>query len=116
MGKPIPDALTFRARAIERARTGGLPQAQVARGRGVKPETLRWSVKQVEIDAVPRDGRTTDEKAKRARLRRAVVILADAVRVMERVLAGRRADLPGLARHADRRKTRNRVGIPELAS
>jgi transposase-like protein len=79
MGKPIhaPYAAEFRARAVELVRSSGLSQAQVARDLGVIPETLRLWVKQAEIDAGRRDGRTSDAKAELARLRREVAVLKE---------------------------------------
>jgi transposase len=58
-------------------RSSGLSKAQVARDRGVNPETLRLWAKPAAMDAGRRDGRTSDEKAELARLRREVAVLTE---------------------------------------
>ena len=72
MGKPTrrPYDAAFRARAVELARTSGLPRAQVARDLGLKPETLRLWATQAAVDAGERSRPTTDRRAEPARLRR----------------------------------------------
>ncbi len=80
MGKPThrPYDREFRTRAVELARTSGLPRAQVARDLGLNPETLRLWVKQRAIDAGERAGLTADERAELARLRRENAVLREA--------------------------------------
>ncbi len=79
MGQPIPapDAPEFRARAVELVPSSELSTAHVARDLGLTPETLRRWVKQAEIAAGRRDGRTTDEQAELARLRPEVAVLEE---------------------------------------
>ena len=89
MGKPLhgPDEPAFRARAVELVRTSGLSQAQVARDLGINTETLRLWVKPAEIDTGRRDGLTTEEKAKLARLRREVAVLREAREILKQAAA-----------------------------
>jgi transposase len=77
----------FRARAVELVRTRGLPRAQVARDLGINVETLRLWVKQAEIDAGRRDGRTSDEKAELTRLRREVAVLKEEREILKKAAA-----------------------------
>ena len=79
MGKPThrPYDSAFRARAVEVVRIGGLPRAQVARDLGLNPETLRLWARQATIDAGERAGRTTDERAELAQLRRENAVLRE---------------------------------------
>jgi transposase len=74
---PGPYEPEFRTRAIELVRTRGLPRAQVARALGINVDTLRLWVNQAEIDAGRREGRTSDDKAEVARLRREVAVLRE---------------------------------------
>ena len=80
----VPYDPEFRARAVELVRTRGLSRAQVARGLGVNPETLRLWVKQAEVDAGQRDGLTTDEKAELVRLRRENRILREEREILKK--------------------------------
>ncbi len=79
MGKPThrPYDLEFRTHAVALARTSGLPRARVARDPGRNPETLRLWVKRGAIDAGERAGRTADERAELARLRRENAVLRE---------------------------------------
>jgi transposase len=77
----------FRARAIELVRTRGLPRAQVARDLGVNVETLRLWVKQAEIDAGRREGRTSDDQAELTRLRRENAVLREEREVLKKAAA-----------------------------
>jgi len=79
MGKPThrPYGPEFRARAVELARTSGLPRAQVARDLGRNPETLRLWVKQSAVDTGERTGLTTAERVALARRRRANAVLRE---------------------------------------
>lgn len=89
MGKPIhpPYDPEFRARAVELARSSGLPKAQVARDLGVNAETLRLWVKQAEVDGGQRAGVTTDEKAELTRLRREVAMLKEEREILKKAAA-----------------------------
>jgi transposase len=89
MGKPIhaPYDLEFRARAVELVRSDELFLALVAHALGITPETLRLWVKQAEVDAGRRGGRTTEEKAEVARLRREVAVLQDEREILKKAVA-----------------------------
>ena len=67
----------FRARAVELARTSGLPPSQVARDLGIDPDTIRRWLRQADVDAGRRDGVSTDTKAELARLQREVALLKE---------------------------------------
>ncbi len=86
MGKPThrPYDLEFRTRAVELARTSGLPRAQVARDLGLNPETLRLWVKQSAVDAGERTGLTTDERTELARLRRENAVLREEREILKK--------------------------------
>ena len=77
----------FRARAIELARTSGLPPSQVARDLGIDPDTLRRWLRQADIDAGRRQGATTDEKAELLRLRREVALLREERDILQKATA-----------------------------
>jgi len=77
----------FRARAIELARTSGLPPSQVARDLGIDPDTIRRWLRQAEVDAGRRDGATTDEKAELLRLRREVALLREERDILQKATA-----------------------------
>jgi transposase len=77
----------FRARAIELARTSGLPPSQVARDLGIDPDTIRRWLRQAEVDAGGRDGATTDEKAELLRLRREVALLREERDILQKATA-----------------------------
>jgi transposase len=81
---PGPYDSEFRTRAIELVRTRGLPRAQVARDLGINVDTLRLWVKQAEIDAGRREGRTSDDKAELARLRREVAVLREEREILKK--------------------------------
>jgi transposase len=57
---------------VEVARASGLAPSQVARDRGIDPDTIRRWLRQADVDAGRREGATTDEKAEVVRLRREV--------------------------------------------
>ena len=77
----------FRARAIELARTSGLPPSQVARDLGLDPDTIRRWLRQAEVDAGRRQGATTDEQAELLRLRREVALLREERDILHKVTA-----------------------------
>ena len=60
----------FRQRAIELARTGDKPVAQIAADLGIATSCLRRWMKQDDIEGGRRDGLNTDERAELVRLRR----------------------------------------------
>ena len=77
----------FRARAIELARTSGLPPSQVARDFGIDPDTIRRWLRQADIDAGRHQGATTDEKAEVLRLRREVALLREERDILQKATA-----------------------------
>jgi transposase len=80
----VPDNPEFRARAVERVRTRGLPRAQVARDLGVHVETLRLGGKQAESDASRHPGLTTVEKAELVRRRRENAVLKEEREILKK--------------------------------
>ncbi len=85
----------FRARAVELARTSALPPRQIARDRGIDPDTLRRWLRQADVDAGHRQGTTTDEQAELVRLRREVALLREARDILQQATASRaRASAP----------------------
>lgn len=60
----------FRREAVELARTGGKPIAQVARDLGVSGQTLHTWIKQGDDDAGRREGLSTEEREELRCLRR----------------------------------------------
>ena len=77
----------FRARAVELARTSALPPSQIARDRGIDPDTLRRWLRQADVAAGRRQGATTDEKAELVRLRRAVALLREERDILQQATA-----------------------------
>jgi transposase len=67
----------FRTRAVELARTSGLPPAEVARDLGIDRDTLKRWLRQAEVDAGERAGIPTDERAELLRLRRENALLKE---------------------------------------
>ncbi len=67
---PRPHPPEFRQRAIELARLGDKPKAQIAQDLGISESCLRNWVKQDDIDGGVRKGLSTDERAELVALRR----------------------------------------------
>lgn len=80
----LPYPAEFRERAIELARTSGLPPGQVARDVGVDPDTIRRWLRQAEIDAGQRPGLLIDERAELVRLRREVALLKEEREILKK--------------------------------
>jgi transposase len=83
---PAPKPPEFRRRAVELAREGGKPIAQVARDLGVSESGLRRWMAQADVDEGRKQGLTTAEREELSRLRRENRVLR-----MERDLLSRAA-------------------------
>jgi transposase-like protein len=83
---PAAKPLEFRRRAVELAREGLKPVAQVAKDLGVSESGLRRWMAQADIDVGRREGLTSGEKEELTRLRRENRVLR-----MERDLLSRAA-------------------------
>jgi transposase len=77
----------FRARAVELARTSGLPPSQIAHDLGIDPDTIRRWLRQADVDAGRREGATTDEKAELLRLRRENALLREERDILQKATA-----------------------------
>lgn len=83
---PAPHPPEFRRRAVELAREGSRPIAQLAKELGVSDSGLRKWVSQAEIDEGHRQGLTTADREELVKLRRENRVLR-----MERDLLSRAA-------------------------
>lgn len=83
---PAAKPLEFRSRAVELAREGLKPVAQIAKDLGISESGLRRWMAQADVDEGKREGLTTAEKEELTRLRRENRVLR-----MERDLLSRAA-------------------------
>lgn len=83
---PAPHPPEFRRRAVELAREGSRPIAQLAQELGISDSGLRKWIQQTEIDEGKREGLTSAEREELLRLRRENRVLK-----MERDLLSRAA-------------------------
>jgi transposase-like protein len=83
---PRPHPPEFRQRAIELAREGARPIAQIARDLGIADSCLRNLLRQADIDTGKREGLTTEERTELVRLRRENRVLK-----MEKEILGKAA-------------------------
>lgn len=83
---PAPHPTEFRRRAVELAREGSRPIAQLAKELGISDSGLRKWIQQAEIDEGKREGLTSVEREELVRLRRENRVLR-----MERDLLSRAA-------------------------
>jgi transposase len=83
---PAARPLEFRRRAVELAREGDKPVAQIAKDLGISESGLRRWMAQADVDEGKREGLTTAEKEELTRLRRENRVLR-----MERDLLSRAA-------------------------
>ena len=84
---PAAKSPEFRRRAVELARLGEKPIAQIARDLGIAESGLRRWVKQADIDEGKKDGLTSDERAELVRLRREKRVLEMEVEILKRASA-----------------------------
>ncbi len=59
---PAPKPVEFKKRAVELARSGGKPVAEIARDLGISESGLRRWMSQADIDEGKREGLSTAEK------------------------------------------------------
>ena len=83
---PVPHPPEFRRRAVELAREGSRPIAQLAKELGISDSGLRKWVSQAEIDEGNKQGLTTADREELSKLRRENRVLR-----MERDLLSRAA-------------------------
>lgn len=84
---PAPKSPEFRRRAVELARLGEKPIAQIAKELGIAESGLRRWMKQADIDEGKKDGLTSDERAELVRLRREKRVLEMEVEILKRASA-----------------------------
>lgn len=84
---PAPKSPEFRRRAVELARLGEKPIAQIAKDLGIAESGLRRWMKQADIDEGKKDGLTSDERAELVRLRREKRVLEMEVEILKRASA-----------------------------
>jgi transposase len=84
---PAAKPVEFRRRAVELARQGDKPVAQIARDLGVSESGLRRWMAQAEVDEGRREGLTTAEKQELVRLRRDNRVLATENEILKRAAA-----------------------------
>ena len=84
---PAAKSPEFRRRAVELARLGEKPIAQIARDLGIAESGLRRWVKQADIDEGKKDGLTSDERAELVRLRRDKRVLEMEIEILKRASA-----------------------------
>jgi transposase len=85
---PAPRPAEFRRRAVELARQGNIPMAQLAKDLGVAESGLRRWMKQADLDEGRRsDGLTSDERKELAELRRRNRVLEMENEILKRASA-----------------------------
>ena len=85
---PAPRPAEFRRRAVELARQGNIPIAQLAQDLGVAESGLRRWMKQADLDEGRRsDGLTSDERKELAELRRRNRVLEMENEILKRASA-----------------------------
>jgi transposase len=85
---PAPRPAEFRRRAVELARQGNIPIAQLAKDLGVAESGLRRWMKQADLDEGRRsDGLTSDERKELAELRRRNRVLEMENEILKRASA-----------------------------
>ena len=84
---PAPRPPEFRRRAVELARLGEHPVAQIAKDLGISESCLRnWMAKD-DVDAGHREGLTSPERAELVRLRREVRVKDMEIEILKRASA-----------------------------
>jgi transposase-like protein len=84
---PAAKPVEFRRRAVELAREGDKPVAQIARDLGISESGLRRWMAQSEVDEGKREGLTTAEKQELTRLRRENRVLKTENEILKRAAA-----------------------------
>ncbi len=85
MPRPYPPE--FRQRAVELAREGAVPVAQVAKDLGIADSCLRNWLHQADIDTGRREGLTSSERAELVELRRKLRVAEMEVEILRRAAA-----------------------------
>ncbi len=84
---PAPKPVEFKRRAVELARQGGKPVAEIARDLGVSESGLRRWMAQADIDEGKRQGLSSSEKKELARLRKENRVLQMENEILKRAAA-----------------------------
>jgi len=84
---PAPKPVEFKRRAVELARQGDKPVAEIARDLGVSESGLRRWMAQADIDEGKRQGLTSSEKKELARLRKENRVLQMENEILKRAAA-----------------------------
>jgi transposase-like protein len=84
---PAAKPLEFRRRAVELAREGDKPVAQVARDLGISESGLRRWMAQADVDRGKREGLSSGEKQELVRLRRENRVLHMENEILKRAAA-----------------------------
>ena len=84
---PAPKPAELRRRAVELAREGNKPIAQIAKDLGMSESGLRRWIGQADIDQGRKEGLSTTERAELVRLRRENRVLQMENEILKRVAA-----------------------------
>lgn len=84
---PAPKPVEFKRRAVELARQGDKPVAEIARDLGVSESGLRRWMAQADIDEGKRQGLTSSEKKELVRLRKENRVLQMENEILKRAAA-----------------------------
>lgn len=84
---PAAKPAEFKKRAVDLARQGDKPVAEIARDLGVSESGLRRWMAQAEVDEGKREGLTTAEKQELVRLRRENRVLQTENEILKRAAA-----------------------------
>jgi transposase len=84
---PVAKPEEFRRRAVELARLGQKPVAEIAKDLGVSESGLRRWMAQSDVDEGKVDGITRDERAELVRLRRENRVQAMEIEILKRASA-----------------------------
>lgn len=84
---PRPHPPEFRQRAVELARLGEKPNAQIAADLGISDSCLRNWLRQADVDEGRRDGVSSDERAELVELRRELRVTKMELEILRRAAA-----------------------------
>lgn len=84
---PRPHPPEFRQRAVELARLGEKPNAQIAADLGISDSCLRNWLRQADIDTGRRDGVSSDERTELVELRRELRVAKMELEILRRAAA-----------------------------